>query len=45
MKFAQLPSFDIIIADAALGAGGTCVELWLPSYTALSDLSDPALEL
>lgn len=33
------------IRDAALGAGGTRVELWLPSYTALSDLSDPALEL
>ncbi|KAK9276267.1 hypothetical protein L1049_005798 [Liquidambar formosana] len=33
------------IRDAALGAGGTRVELWLPSYTALSDRSDPALEL
>ncbi|KDP26689.1 hypothetical protein JCGZ_17847 [Jatropha curcas] len=27
------------IADAALGAGGTRLELWLPSFTALSDLN------
>ncbi|XP_015581406.1 chloroplast sensor kinase, chloroplastic [Ricinus communis] len=28
------------ITDAALGTGGTQIELWLPSFAALSDLND-----
>lgn len=28
--------------DAALGAGGTRVELWLPSFTALPDFDGPS---
>ncbi|KAG8640089.1 hypothetical protein MANES_13G022900v8 [Manihot esculenta] len=31
-------------ADAALGAGGTRIELWLPSFATLSDLNDLAHE-
>lgn len=32
------------ITDAALGAGGTRIELWLPSFT-VSDLSSPSQEV
>lgn len=31
--------------DAALGAGGTRVELWLPSFTDLSDLNGHTQEV
>lgn len=31
--------------DAALGSGGTRVELWLPCFTALSDFNGPAQEV
>ncbi|KAK8480584.1 hypothetical protein V6N13_108066 [Hibiscus sabdariffa] len=30
--------------DAALGAGGTRVELWLPSFSAVSDIDNPCQE-